>query len=240
MVHPDVAAAGRLQDFDQKIVSLEKEIAALPKQVAEIEKQLAGHVRQLEADKAALAGNQRDRKKLENEVESAKQKMSRLRDQMMSAKTNEQYKAFQNEIVFLEKEIRDWDDKAIELMEAAEPLDAAVKKAEAELKLERQHVDESKAKAVRRMKENETALAEARKGRAECAAAMPPALLSTYEKVKKRWGATVVAEVDGDLCKGCKLMLRPQFMQDLHAGERLMQCENCHRILYVNRAVEAG
>jgi predicted nucleic acid-binding Zn-ribbon protein len=236
-MHPDLVTASRLQALDQRIATLDKEIAALPKHIAEIEKQLDGRLRRLDADKAALAANVRDRKKLEGDVELDLQKVSKLKAQMMSAKTNDQYKAFQHEIDFLEKEMRSHDDRNLDLMSAAEPLDAAVKKAEAELKLEKQQVEAEKKKAQARTAEDLKNLAEIRAERAALVASAPPALINLYDRLKKRWGPTVVAEIEDDLCKGCKLSLRPQFMQDVRVGNQLMQCENCGRLLIYNPPV---
>src|ERR1700735_5610374 len=112
----DLALALRLQALDRKIANLEKEIAALPKQIAEFEKKLDAHTRRLEADRTALAANQRDRKKLDGDVQVNGQKISKLRDQMLQVKNNEQYRAFQNEISYAEAEVRKAEDKTLELM----------------------------------------------------------------------------------------------------------------------------
>lgn len=233
-MHPDLVTASKLQALDQRISALEKEIAALPKHVAEIEKQLEGRTRRLDADKTSLAANIRDRKKLEGDVELFKQKASKLRDQTMTAKTNEQYKAFQHEIEFLEKEMRNADDRTLDLMTAAEPLEAAVKKAEAELKIEKHQVESDKKKALARTADDQRMLTEARTERAAIVATAPANLIRLYDNLKRRWGPTVVAEFEDGLCKGCKLSLRPQFVQDLKAGTGLMQCENCGRFLLYN------
>jgi predicted nucleic acid-binding Zn-ribbon protein len=233
-MHADLVIASRLQALDQRIAALEKEIALLPKDVAVIEKQLEGHIRRLETDKASLTANGRDRKKLEGDVELARQKVTKLRDQMMSAKTNDQYKAFQHEIDFLDKEMRSNDDRTLDLMSAAEPLEAAVKKAESALKIEKQHVDAEKKKAEARTAEDRKAVAEAKAERAAIVASAPPALIVTYENIRRRWGGTVVTEIEDNLCKGCKLSLRPQFLQDLRLGSKVMQCENCGRMILYN------
>src|SRR3569833_1224153 len=119
----DLALALRLQALDRKIAGLEKEISALPKHIAEIEKKLEVHSRKLERDRAALTVNQRDRKNLEGEIQLHQQKISKLRDQTLQAKTNEQYRAFQNEISFCENEIRKSEDRILDLLGTAEPLE---------------------------------------------------------------------------------------------------------------------
>src|SRR5579871_1647016 len=143
-MHPDIHLVIQLQTLDQKIAALEKEIASLPKQIAALEKTLDSHIRKLEADQAALAANQKERKKLDGDIQAHQQKISKLRDQMLGAKTNEQYRAFQHEIEYIEKEIRQCEDRILELMTESEPLDAAVKKAQAALNEEKKVVEGQK------------------------------------------------------------------------------------------------
>ena len=134
-MHPDTNLVIQVQSLDQKIAALEKEVAALPKHIAVIEKTLESHLKKLEADKAALAANQKERKTKEVEIQTHEQKISKLKDQMLGAKNNEQYRAFQNEIDFAAREIRKAEDRILELMTESEPLDTNVKKAEASLKV---------------------------------------------------------------------------------------------------------
>ncbi len=169
-MHPDTHLVIQLQSLDQSIAALDKEVAALPKHIAVIEKTLESHLRKLEADRAALVANQKDRKKLEADIQVHQQKISKLRDQMLGAKTNEQYKAFQHEIEFIEKEIRTAEDRILELMTESEPLDQNVKKAEQSLKEEKQSVEAEKARARERTAADQAQLVKLRAERTEAAA----------------------------------------------------------------------
>ena len=157
-MHPDTHLVIQLQSLDQKISALDKEVAALPKHIAAIEKTLESHVRKLEADRAALSANQKDRKKQEGEIQIHEHKISKLKDQMLLAKTNEQYRAFQNEIDFAQNEIRKCEDRILELMTESEPLDQNVKKAESALKEEKLLVEAEKDRARKRTAEDQRAL----------------------------------------------------------------------------------
>src|SRR5579885_857623 len=237
-MHPDTHLVIQLQSLDQKIAALEKEIAALPKHIAAIEKTLEAHLRRLEADKAALAANQKDRKKLEGDIQMHEQKISKLKDQMLSAKTNEQYRAFQNEIDYIQKEIRAAEDRILELLTESEPLDANVRKAEAALKEEKQHVESEKNKARERTAADQKQLEQLREERKQSAAKLPASTLNTYDRVRKKWhGGTAVAEAVGGRCSACQIVIRPQYLQDLKRGEQIMLCESCGRFLYYNPAV---
>src|SRR5271165_7214307 len=147
---PDLKLVIRLQEIDSRLAELAREIAALPKHIAEIEKRLVSHERKLEADRAALAANQKERKKCETDIQTQDQKISKLKDQMLQVKTNEQYRAFQTEIEFCQNEIRKSEDRILELMGESEPLDKNVKAAEAALKVEKAEVEAEKLKARER------------------------------------------------------------------------------------------
>ncbi len=236
----DLALALRLQALDRKIGGFEKEIAALPKHIAEIEKKLESHARRLEADRALLAANQRDRKRLEGDIQVHQQKVSKLRDQTLQAKTNEQYKAFQNEISYAETEIRKAEDRILDLMEQSEPLESNVKTAEIELKREREQIEAEKRSAQQRTAADQTGLAEAAAERKAVIDHMTPAVYAQYERIRKKTKSTVVADASEGRCDACQMMLRPQFFQDLRRGDQIMYCESCGRMLTYNPVVDAG
>lgn len=228
----------QLQSLDLRISALEKEVAALPKHIAGIEKTLESHVRKLEADRAALAANQKDRKKLEGDIQVHEQKISKLKDQMLGAKTNEQYRAFQNEIEFVEKEIRAAEDRILDLMSESEPLDHNVKRAEAALKEEKQSVEAEKGLARQRTAADQAELDKLHVERRDAAAKLPPAVRSAYDRIRKKWNGVVIAEAVEGLCSACQLIIRPQHMQDLKRGDQLMTCESCGRFLFYNPPVQ--
>ena len=234
----DLALALRLQALDRKIANLENEIATLPKHIASIEKQLESHTRRLEIDRAALNANQRDRKRLEGEIQMHEQKISKLKDQMMQAKTNEQYRAFQNEIAYIEAEIRKAEDKILDLMEQSEPLEKNVKAAENELKAQQQRVEAEKKRARERTAEDQKELARVREERNSVAAQMTPEFYAKYERIRKKTKNTPIADATEGRCDACQIALRPQFFQDLRRGDQIMFCESCGRILTYNPAID--
>lgn len=233
----ELALAVRLQSLDRQAASLEHEIATLPKQIAEIEKKLESHKRRLEVDRAALTANQRDRKKLEGDIQVQEQKISKLKDQTLQAKTNEQYRAFQNEISWCEGEIRKSEDKILELMESSEPLEKNVKTAEQELTRESELVAKEKARAQEKTAADKKALAAVMAERGAIREKMSAKLYADYERIRKKTKGTVVAEAVDGRCDACMITLRPQFLQELKLGEKIMYCESCGRILMYNPPV---
>ncbi len=231
---PDVKLAVRLQEIDNRILELTREVSALPKHIAEIEKKLESHQRKLEADRAALSANQKDRKKLEGDIQLQDQKISKLKDQMLSAKTNDQYRAFQHEIEFCEAEIRKCEDRILELMSESEPLDRNVKAAEGALGEEKAQVEKEKQGARARTAEDQKALDQLHAERKQTVGGMNPGLYRKYESIRKHRRGIAVAEALDGRCTACHMAMRLQFLQDLKRGESVMTCESCGRILYYN------
>ena len=234
---PDLKSVIRLQDLDIRVDELTREIAALPVHISEIEKKLETHQRKLEADRAALSANQKERKKAEGDIEVQNQKISKLKGQMLDAKTNEIYRAFQNEIEFCEKEIRRFEDRILELMSESEPLEKNVKAAEVALAEEKKQVEAEKQQARERTAVDKKALEELQTERKAIVAGINANLYRNYERIRKgRRGIAVAEAVDGR-CAACHMAMRLQFFQDLRKGDQVMHCESCGRILYYNPPV---
>jgi uncharacterized protein len=234
---PELQAVLKLQTIDNRAAALRKEIEALPKQVAEIERKLEAHTRKLDVDRNALVGNAKERKAREDDIKVQEQKISKLRDQMQGAKTNDQFRAFQNEISYCEGEIRKAEDRILDLMGDAEPLEKNVKIAEGALKEEKAKVEAEKERAQKRTAEDKQFLQQAMEERQMIAATISAQTLNQYERIRKRWNGVAVADATDGRCAACQMKLRPQFFQDLKHADRLFLCESCGRILVYNPEV---
>jgi hypothetical protein len=232
-MHSDLRAALKLQQLDARAAELKREIAALPRHIADIERTLASHIRKLEADKAALSQNNASRKKLDLEVQTQQQKISRLRDQMLQAKTNEQYRAFQHEIEYCETAIRKAEDQILALMEVAEGLETNVKSSEESLALEKKAVEADKEKTRARTAQDEAELQQVVSTRAETFRELPPDLAKEYERLRlKHKDGIAIAQAKDGMCLACQMLLRPQLWQEVRTDAAVVSCENCRRLLY--------
>ena len=230
----DLQVVVRLQELDIRAGELQREIAALPKHIASIEKKLQGGGQKLKVDQAALVANQMARKKAEGDIQANEGKISKLKDQMLHAKTNEQYKAFQNEIGFCETEIRKSEDRILELMTASEPLERNVKSADVALKEEKKQVEAEKISAREQTAKDQGWLDQLMAERTTLTQTVPAAVLALYERIRKGRGGIAVAEAVEGRCSKCHVGLRPQFLQELKRGEKIMICESCQRIMIMN------
>ncbi len=234
---PDIEKLLELQVADTEIRKLREEVAALPKRVAVIEQKLAGTKAHLEKVRAAAKGDEANRKKFEAAIKDLQGKISKYRDQSLDVKTNEQYKALLHEIEFSEQEIRLNEDRILELMVTVEAREKEVKAAEAELKAETTEIEKEKEQARKVTLDDEQKLSEWNGKRDVLRREVSEDTLRHYERVAKFRGSGL-AEVRGQKCMGCQVMLRPQTYNEVTNGEKVMACESCQRIYYYNPANE--
>ena len=235
---PELQNLLELQKADKEILRLNEEIAALPKRVAAIEEKLAGTKAVLERAKAAVKTDEAAKRKYESTTQDLQQKISKYRDQSLDVKTNEQYKALQQEIDFAQRAIQTTEDKILELMLNADARDKEVKAAEVELKEETAEIEKEKTEARERTAEDEKLLAEWNTKRSQFRGGVPDDLLRHYDRVVKL-RKTGLSEVRDHKCMACQVMLRPQTYNEVRGGTSVIICDSCQRILYFDPASEA-
>src|SRR5208283_5868957 len=133
-MHPAIPHLVDLQQLDQRIAALRAEFDGLPKRFREADAKLTGAKSAVAAAKEAHTHALTQRKKLELDVEQWKDRAKKYRDQSSSVKTNEAYKALQQEIANAEGEASKIEDLVLDQMMAIEELERRVKHFEADLK----------------------------------------------------------------------------------------------------------
>lgn len=231
-MNPDLQRLIALQETDREIERLNQEIALLPRRVAAIESKLAETRGQIEKTKAAIAATQKERKRLESEIQDQQQKISKYRDQSLSVKTNDQYKALLQEITFAEQAIRACEDKILEGMLAIESQEKELKAAEIELKQETADVEKEKAEARARTEQDQNELAKWTAERNRLRSEISPDVLPYYDRVLRLRKSGISQVRDDGKCVACNVMLRPQTFNEVRLNDRIIACDSCARILY--------
>src|SRR5882672_6442145 len=140
-MNSDLKQLIRLQAIDLSIQELRARIDKFPGISRALDEKLNTAQAGLDSAKEKAKSNQGNRKKLESEISTLEAKISKYRDQMMSVKTNEEYRALQHEIEHAQTAIRKIEDDILTLMMEAESSQSEIKAAEVRLKEDQQKVD---------------------------------------------------------------------------------------------------
>jgi len=147
-------------------------------------------------------------------------------------KTNVEYHAVQKEIAFAQTEIKTIEDKELELMMAADELQANAKKAEAALAAEQKAADADKKATAAQHADLQAALDKMTAERAALVSTLDKSLVALFEQVAKKRQGIAVAEARDGICTICHVRLRPQVFNTVRRNESINQCDSCNRILF--------
>jgi uncharacterized protein len=231
-MNSDLKQLIRLQSIDTSIQELRGRIDKFPGISKALDEKLRSSQAVLEATKDKNKNNQTNRKKLETEITTIEAKISKYRDQMLSVKTNEEYRALQHEIEHAQKAIRKIEDDILNLMQEAETAQTDIKAAEARLKEDQQKVNVERSALQEENKRDMSALDSYLKERREIEAAVSSDLIPRYERVKKHRGGVAVGPARDYVCELCQVRIRPQVFQEIRKNDQIIACDACQRILY--------
>lgn len=232
-IKEDLKALVQLQSRELELERVDDEIAALEvaREASRAEITAAeAVVKQAEQDvKDALA----EAKRLDLDLKSAEDVLSKFKEQMHNVKTNEQLWAIQEEIGHAETGVGDVETRILEDLEIADSLEVVIAEKKAELGEEKKRVDAEIVDADRTEAELVVTKAEVEAAIAEFAGQVPADLMQRYEGIRALRGGVGVAEVFEEYCLVCNTKVRPQLYVEACNLTDVMQCENCKRIIFV-------
>ena len=223
-----------LQDLDLHIAQLRRQVDAYPQQIAEIERGSEAARAALAAAKQRVLDLHKDRKKHELDIEDWRGKIRKYKDQVMQVKSNDAYRALQEEIRGAEAELGKAEDRLLEQMMGGEQAEKDVKRAEAALAEAEAAARSAGEKIKTEQSQVEKEMAELQTASQARLADLPQDLVDHYHRIARRHGGIAVAAVRDEACSMCSVRIRPHVMQLLRQseGQEIFHCETCTRILY--------
>ncbi|MBN1567984.1 MAG: hypothetical protein JXA73_09065 [Acidobacteria bacterium] len=232
-MNPDLRNLIALQDIELKITSLQKQVAEIPSLIQSFEDELRrtreSHEQQVARSKE-LANR---RRALEGDVDLSRSKLSRLKDQLMSVKTNKEYTAMLHEIQIAENQIRSEEDKILEIMEEMEDKEKAIKGSELEMNKKLAELQTGIRETNDSAPRMEAELEKLRQHKVQTESQVGEELLSRYRRIAEARKGVALAEAKDELCSACHVRIRPQMYAELLRTDNIHVCDSCSRILFV-------
>lgn len=222
-----------LQKKDRKLIKIMREIRDIPQRKSDIEAQLGGSKQKLETALESKKHTEALLRDIELEIESCREKVVKYKTQQMEAKTNDQYRAFVKEIGVVDAEIKELEDKELQLMEDLEQGKAIVAECEERLNTEKAGIADELSELDDRTSHLKERMESLKADRARAAALCDKALLQKYARImnNKKDFAVVLVESGGH-CGGCHMKLPPQVIHDARNPTKIVGCNFCGRIVF--------
>lgn len=229
---PEVEKLLRVQHHDQKIKSIDKELAGIPVEAEDIRDRLVADQRAVEAAKGELQQTEVAIKNLELDVSTRRTTIGKLKVQQFETRKNEEYQRMGVEIERYAAEIAALEDREMELMEKADAQKKALEQARARLAEKevevKEELEDLESLAVKLKSDRSAELAE----RARLGEGIDSAVLDNYHRLFKSKNGIAVAGLVDEVCQGCHMKVVKSTVIDVKAENHLAHCENCGRILY--------
>jgi len=227
-----------LQKIDSQVLAIEHEKEKILSEAAELKKKVDELKAEFSAKKSKLDDVRKKMGLCDIDIKSKEAEIKKKEEQGAQVKTNEAYKAMQNEVNLLKKEINEKEDEKLALMEEEEETNKWLKSQEGELKKAEADIQVKITVVNKTAAAKDEEIAKVNSGRAETAAKVDKLWLERYEKIRKAKRGLAVAEIILDesrngVCSGCKMSVTAHVVIGVSKRDKINVCENCARIWYV-------
>jgi predicted nucleic acid-binding Zn-ribbon protein len=230
---PSLAELWSLQEIDSALDMRRASLDDARARIGESEDVVALRAR-VEELRAASRRAQAAQKDVELEADDLKSKIAPAEEKLYSGsiRNPRELSDLQADIAQLKQHLSAVEDRDLEALSVLEQADAELRAATAELEAQETAWREEQAELAERSDRLAGEIAIYERQRAEAAAEIEQELLKTYDHVRRAHQGRGVARLDRNLCLGCRISLPVSIVNRARAGQVVVQCPNCERILY--------
>jgi predicted nucleic acid-binding Zn-ribbon protein len=225
----------KLQELDIEMGRLSILLENIPLQIEEIDKNIEESLQIVQDAKSKLAQNQKVRRDLETEVQDNKEKTIKYKRQLNEVKTNKEYRSLLKEIDETNLRIDTLEEKIIEEMLQADEIEKEIKTANEKAAVAHQELSKKREIIFQEKSEAEDKMKKLEENREELVPKIPSDQLKLYNQISSKKNGIVLSEIHDEFCSMCHMRVRPQMVNELLAGSKIILCENCGRILYYSK-----
>jgi len=229
---PEIEQLLIIQDRDQKITKLNSDIERLPLEEQQAKQRLKSVIESVNSAESEIKGNEVEISKIELDIDTRKDSITKLKNQQLETKKNEEFAAMEHSITNYQDEITQLEDSQLELMEKGEELNNSLEEANDIHAKEQKVVDAELAIIKERKIQFSKKIEELKSDREKIASSIDNDLLDQYNRIFKSKKGVAVSELVNDICSGCHMKVTPTTAGMVRAEKVVSTCDQCGRILY--------
>jgi predicted nucleic acid-binding Zn-ribbon protein len=243
-----LAALLNLQSIERRLGQVRSRLATRKNAVQSQQKRIEDLRKQQSVLQEKTLTRRKDADRMDLDLKSKEEQISKLRTQLHSAKTNKEYAAILTQINTYKADNAKIEEEALKIMQEVDAV-----KAEGEKLNEQIATEEARLAEINKINEQEivrlAAMHDELAGqRAEAAKAVPEKALAVFERIASNYDgeAMAVIEIHGKrppheyICGGCFMSLNAEHANALRSRDEIRNCDNCGRILYLEPQVESA
>lgn len=219
-------------------------LAGVPDWMRELHGEHAAQLAAIQELDAASTAAASERRTAEAAVADTQEQLKHYQQQMGLVTTQREYGALLKEIDTAKASIHRLEEEVLGALERHEQARASLEERRtAFAELDRSYADQL-ARWEQEKPAIQASIAALEASAEELRKALPRAVLAQFERLRSRLGGEPLATIKRverptsagptmHSCAACNYRVRPQVLVEIRAGEQLVQCESCKRILYL-------
>ncbi len=228
-----------LQTIDKSIFDFRREKAAAPGLIDELQKEFDAkktHLKNLEESRQKLILRQKQK---EGDLAAKEEGIKKTQGQLGQLKTNKEYQAKLTEIESLKADKSLIEEEVLKLMDEVETSRPPIEAEKQNLVEEEKKFGSQKNEILNRLKDIDAQLVNLEGKRKILAGTVDKKTLEHYEHILPAKEGVALALVVNNSCRGCFMHVPHQVIHEIKMYDRLIACETCSRILYLEEDVHS-
>jgi predicted nucleic acid-binding Zn-ribbon protein len=185
-----------------------------------------------EEEKRRIEELEKERVRLEGELEMESERTKRSQLKLLEIKTNKEYQALLKEIEMGKEHSSQREEEIIKMLDEIDRLKTDYASTVERAHKERKEIEEEQEKVKEQMVTVEHNITHWHHNREGIVRELDPELLKRYTVLKERRNGIAVVLVKNEGCQGCYVNIPPQMYNEVQKNKEIIVCPNCHRILY--------
>ncbi|NBU86555.1 MAG: hypothetical protein EBS13_04445 [Verrucomicrobia bacterium] len=225
-----------LHGRDRRYGKLEEELKLLPDDIKRMEKRISTENESIDLAVSEWKQLESQNNSLEKEIIEIGEKISKSKVRQLGVKKNEEYQALENEISSLTLLQSQKEDEQIEVLVNIDDAKATAEIAQDKIVSKVKDLERQKQGFEDRIAQVKTELQDLHKEIETARTQVEAEMLKTYDRVKKVVArAPYLAPLKDQKCSGCNLRVSNDVISTALVEQKLTQCDQCGRIVYVER-----
>ena len=228
-----------LQERDLELDRLRSELSAVPAKISGLKAEIQTAKTALEDAKKEMTQLQLAKKQKELDLDSQESAIRKHSTELNAVKTNEAYRALLGEIEKAKQEKSALEDQILQIMEQGDQAGRVWKEKESGSKSHEADLLKQISDWESKQKELEQLISSKDAERTQALSSLSKNLADQYSKLRIGYRGAAVVPIRKEQCSGCHMKVSQNLINEVRRAQKLMTCESCSRIVYLEEAVAA-
>jgi predicted nucleic acid-binding Zn-ribbon protein len=242
---PVLSGLIKLQSVENRLRAAKAKLARSRRSVTVQENQVRSLQSALEAKKEECQLTKLQSERLELELKTRDQEVSKLRASLNAAKTNKEYAAVLTQLNTTRADNSKIESQILELMKAVDVDEGECQNIRKQIEEQKQELEQTRKKVESSATEHEAEISQIQAEWNEVAKSIPRKALEVFNRVAETYDGEAVAMIEQQQgrgaaysCGGCYMGVPAESVNVLMTKDDIIRCPNCTRILVLNESQE--